>query len=170
MSNQSRIGTSTNLPPFAKYDLLIIKFPGGFPQSQLLFDIDDTPRKVTGIQKVAQMFIKILFTSLGSNVLYPSQGTLFPLITVNANISTTDTIFVSELTSQIRSAENQTMNILNNVRGDPASQLESVTVAGLNTGKESIIMYLRLVTKAGAQAQVAVPFPTLDLPINPIRG
>lgn len=163
---RSRIGTPSNLPQGATHDLLMISFPGGFPESQLKFNIDDTPRKITGIQKVAQTFLKILFTSKGSNVLFPSQGTNFSNLTVHANINSDDTIFLSELTSQINSAESQVKSILNTQGSDPASQLETMTILGLDTGKESVILYLRMVTKAGAQAQIAVPFPELDLNLN----
>jgi hypothetical protein len=163
---KSRIGTTTNLPQGATNDLLVISFPGGFPESQLKFNIDDTPRKITGIQKVAQLFLKILFTSVGSNVIYPSQGTNFQLLTINANITTNDTIFISELNSEIKSAEGQVKAILNTNGSDTASQLDSITVLGLDVGNEAVVLYLRILTKAGAQAQISVPFPQLDLNLN----
>lgn len=166
MTIKSRIGTSSNLPQGATYDILMITFPDGFPESQLKFDIADTPRKVTGLQKVAQMFLKILFTSEGSNVLYPKQGTRFSELTVNANITTNDTIFLAELNSQIKIAEGQVKAILNTRGSDLASQLESMSVLGLDVGNESVVLYLRMLTKAGAQAQIAVPFPELDLDLN----
>jgi phage baseplate assembly protein W len=163
--SSTRLGISTNLAQGGLNDLLLIKYGDGFPEGLLDFDIDDTPRKVTGIQKVAQMFVKILFTSLGSNVLSPNQGTNFPTLTVNANITEDDSVFMADLVTEIRSAESQVKRILN-IGTDVASQLDSVTILGLDTGSESVTIYLRILTKAGAKAQVAIPFPQLDLKLN----
>lgn len=163
----SRLGTPTNLPTDGKYDILLISFPDSFPQGNIKFDLDITPRKVTGIQKVAQVFMKILFTSTGSNVLYPSQGTDFQTLTVNANKTEADSIFLSDLATQIKSAEGQTKAALNSTSADTASQLQQVTILQLDTSQESVTMYLRMVTMAGAVAQVAIPFPELDLVLTP---
>jgi hypothetical protein len=162
----SRLGTPTNLPTDGTYDILLVTFPNGFPEGKLNFGFGDTPRKITGIQKVAQTFIKILFTTIGSNVLYPTQGTKFPLLTVNANILTNDTVFAAELAEEIKSAESQTKYILNTVGSDVASQLQEITILGIDTSTESAIIYLRLLTKAGSTAQVAIPFPELDLTLS----
>jgi hypothetical protein len=163
LSFNSRIGTPTNLPQGATYDLLLISFPDGFPESQLLFDIDMEPRKVTGVQKVAQMFLKLLFTSKGSNVIHPDQGTYFTSLTVNANKITSDSVLASELQSCITDATSQAQYILNTTDSDAASQLASITVLGLDVGTESVVIYLSMLTNAGAQAALAVPFPQLDM-------
>lgn len=164
MSN-NRLGTSYNLPKDGTYDLLMISFENGFPEGILKFDIDETPRKITGVQKVAQMFLKLLFTSRGSNVLSPNQGTEFSYLVNNSNISDTDSVFIAELTSEIKSAESQVKRIMN-VGEDLASQLDSITILGLDTSRESAVIYLRLITSAGVRAQVAVPFPELDLKLS----
>jgi hypothetical protein len=161
-----RLGTPNNLPTDGTYDLLLIAFPDTFPEGKIQFDLSETPRKITGIQKCAQTFLKILFTSSGSNVLYPTQGTEFQTLTVNANITVNDSVFASELSAQIKSAEAQTKYILNNSGSDVASQLQDVTILGLDVNNEAIIMYLKMVTKAGALAQVAIPFPQLDLALT----
>lgn len=161
-----RLGTYTNLPTGATYDLLMVQFPDGFPQSAITFDIGDTPRKITGIQKVAQMFMKILFTSRGSNVLYPNQGTNFPTLTINANISTNDQVFISELSTEVRSAESQVKGIMNTASSDSASQLQSITILGIDLISDALTLYLRILTKAGANAQISIPFPELDLPLT----
>ena len=162
-----RIGTTSNLPTGGTYDLLFISFPGGFPQSQLVFEIADTPRKVTGLQKVAQMFLKILFTRKGSNVVIPSQGTYFSDYVVNANrVEATDTALISDLTEQINDAQAQVQYILNTVDSDVASQLKTVQLLGIDVSTESIVIYLRILTNAGAMASIAVPFPQLDLPLT----
>ena len=162
-----RIGTTSNLPTGATYDMLFISFPGGFPQSQLVFEIADTPRKVTGLQKVAQMFLKILFTHKGSNVIFPDQGTYFSDFTVNANrLENTDTSLQADLTEQITDAQSQCQYILNTSDSDPASQLQSVQLLGVDVSQESIVIYLRIITNAGAMASISVPFPQLDLPLT----
>ena len=164
MSN-SRIGTVYNLPQDGTYDLLMIDFQNGYPEGLLKFDINETPRKITGVQKVAQMFLKILFTSQGSNVLSPNQGTNFSILTTNSNITESDSVFLADLNTEIRSAESQVKRIMN-IGADLASQLDSITILGLDTSKESVILYLRLITAAGVRAQVAVPFPELDLKLS----
>lgn len=163
--SSSRLGTTYNLPQDGTYDLLMIDFQNGFPEGMLKFDINETPRKITGVQKVAQMFLKLLFTSQGSNVLSPNQGTNFSVLVNNSNISQSDTLFLSELNTEIRSAESQVKRIMN-VGADLASQLDSITILGLDTSSESATMYLRLITGAGVRAQVAVPFPELDLKLS----
>jgi len=162
----SRLGTNYNLPAGATYDILLIGFPDGFPNSMLTFEIGDDPKKITGIQKVAQIFLKILFTDIGSNVLYPNQGTNFQRLTVNANVVSNDTVFTAELVSEINSAVSQTKGILNGASTDLASQLQSVDIIGMDVSQEAVLMYLRLTTVAGAFAQVAIPFPQLDMPLN----
>lgn len=163
---KNRLGTATNLATDGTYDILLIGFPDSFPEGKIIFDLGETPRKVTGVQKVAQTFFKILFTTIGSNVLHPTQGTKFSLLTVNANVISSDTIFASELATEVRNAESQTKYILNTVTSDPASQLQEISIIGLDVSNEGVIMYLRMITNAGQLAQVAVPFPQLDLVLS----
>lgn len=163
----ARIGTTSNLPTGATYDMLFISFPGGFPQSQLVFEIADTPRKVTGLQKVAQLFLKILFSTKGSNVIFPDQGTYFGNYVVNANrVEDTDTTLISDLTEQITDAQGQCQYILNTTGSDTASQLQSVQLLGMDVSQESIVVYLQIITVAGATASISVPFPQLDMPLT----
>jgi hypothetical protein len=143
----------------------MISFGGGYPEGLLKFEINETPRKITGIQKVAQMFLKILYTSQGSNVLAPNQGTNFSSLVNTANITDSDPVFNAELTAEVKSAESQVKRIMN-IGADLASQLDSITILGLDTSRESVVMYLRLITAAGARAQVAIPFPELDLKLS----
>lgn len=166
LNTNPRIGTTSNLPQGATYDLLLLSFPGGFPESQLLFDIGNEPRKVTGIQKVAQTFLKILFTSKGSNVFYPNQGTYFSSYTVNANLVTSDATLYADIIAQITDATSQTQYILNTTGSDVASQLASITVLGLDVGDESIVLYLSMLTNAGESGSLAVPFPELDMTLS----
>jgi hypothetical protein len=166
LSFRNRVGTSSNLPDTGTYDILMVSFPNGFPNSKITFDLSETPRKINGIQKVAQTFLKVLFTSSGSDIIHSNLGTNFQQLTINANISTTDSIFMSELATEIQSAEAQTRNILNSYGSDVASMLDKVTILGLDMVDQSITMYLNLLTKAGADANVSIPFPQLDLALN----
>lgn len=165
-SFNNRIGSTVNLPSGATYDLLLISFPEGFPQSKLIFEIADTPRKVTGIQKVAQMFLKILFTQKGSNVIYPNQGTYFSNYVVNANRTDDDPTLTAELIQELNNAQNQCKYILNTAGSDSASQLNKAELLGIDVTKEQVVIYIRIITNAGAMASVSIPFPQLDLPIT----
>lgn len=158
-----RIGTSSNLETGGTYDLLMIRYPDGFPEGRLAFDIDITPRKVTGIQKVGQTFLKILMTTKGSNVVYPAQGTVFPTLAINSNITQANTALYSELYSAVKDAESQTKRSLNTIGSDKASMLRRVDIIRLDVGDDSIVLYLSLETEDGTSANLAVPFPELDL-------
>lgn len=161
-NTNSRIGTASNLPKGGTYDLLMITYPDGFPEGQIKFGIDDTPRKITGVQKVAQVFLKILLTTKGSDVIYQNRGTNFPSYTINANRLDDDAVLRSEIVSTINDAAAQTKAAMNS-SSDPASQLASVQLAGIDVIDEAIILYAQLTTKDGVSAQIAVPFPEVGL-------
>lgn len=158
-----RIGTATNLETGGTYDLLMITYPDGFPEGRIKFDIDSTPRKITGLQKVAQTFLKLLMTTKGSNVIYPSQGTVFPTLTVGSNITGDDATLYAEISTAVQDAVQQTKTSMNTVGSDTASMLDRVEVVGLDVGEDSVVMYLSLQTLDGIRANIAVPFPELDL-------
>lgn len=161
-NTNKRIGTVDNLPSGATYDLLMITYPDGFPEGRIKFDIDTTPRKITGIQKVAQTFMKLLLTTKGSDVIYQNRGTIFPNVALNANRIDSIQILRSDLTSAVNDAAAQTRAAMNS-SSDPASQLAQVQIAGLDVGEESVVMYVQIVTAAGVTAQVSVPFPEAGL-------
>jgi phage baseplate assembly protein W len=140
----------------------MITYPDGFPEGQIKFNIDDTPRKITGIQKVAQMLLKILLTTKGSDVIYPNRGTQFPNYAINANQTLDNAVLRSELALAVRDAETQ-VKAATASSSDPSSQLARVQIAGIDLVSEGLVMYLQMITKAGATAQVAVPFPELTL-------
>jgi hypothetical protein len=159
----SRIGTLENLPDGSTYDLLLVSIPEGFPTGKIEFKLETTPRKITGIQKVAQTFMKVLFTQKGSDVINYTLGTGFPDLAIGANRTSDDETFLTQVISTVKDAEGQTKGILASSLDDTASQLRSVTVTGLNTDSESLAMYLKIVTVAGETASVAIPFPQLDM-------
>jgi len=157
-----RIGTASNLATGGTYDILMITYPEGFPEGQIGFGFDVTPRKVTGIQKVAQLFMKLLVTTKGTDVIYTNRGTYFSVYTINANVITEDQVLQSNLVAAVNDAASQTKAALSTDQ-DPASRLEDVKIAGFSTTDESIMMYLQITTSAGIIAQVAVPFPQFGL-------
>lgn len=167
MTISKRIGTPSNLSDGGTYDLLLITFPNGFPEGQIFFDLDMTPRKITGLQKVAQLFLKLLLTRKGTNILRPAEGTLFPEYTINANRTGVDSELYAIIKSEIQSAANQVKYILNtSTSTDLTSQLYSVEALGIDISTESITIFIKLTTMAGDSAQVAVPFPQLDMKLS----
>jgi hypothetical protein len=158
-----RLGINNNLDSGATYDLLVMDFSDGFPVGAIDFTLTDTPRKITGVQKVAQTFFHILMTTKGSDTLRPSKGTNFSALAMYANRVGSAANIESELVDEVSDAETQVKYILNAGNTDLASQLNRVQVAAIDVGSESITMILYLVTNAGERAQVAVPFPQLDM-------
>lgn len=166
MATNQRIGTPTNLPDGATYDLLLLDFPDAFPEGKITFTLNDTPRKITGIQKVAQMFMKVLMTGKGSDVLNPSLGTEFPRQTINANRTGVDRDLYVDIISSVKDAESQCIALLNTEGADDSSQVQNISVIGIDTSDESIILYTQIITVAGETAQVATPFPQLDTQLS----
>lgn len=166
MATNSRLGIDVNLPSGARYDLLLIDHPDGYPESKIEFKMNNTPRKITGIQFVAQMFIKCLLTSRGTDVLNQNYGTDFSNYTINSNRTQSDPDLISALSTEIRAAETQTKYILNTTGADKASTLAQITVLAIDTATQSITIYLRILTGAGQLAQVAIPFPELDMKLS----
>ncbi len=167
MAINGRIGTPTNLQESGTEDLLLITYPDGFPEGQINFDLADTPRKVTGVQKVAQLFLKILLTKLGSNVLRQKEGTLFAEYLIQANRTGMDSELYAIMISEVNSAASQVKYILN-VKGnnDLSSQLYEVKILGIDIQQEAVTMFAKITTMDGETAQVAIPFPQLDLPLT----
>lgn len=158
-----RLGIDVNLPQGAKYDLLTMDFSNGYPEGAVSFVLQDTPRKITGIQKVAQTFLRILLTTKGTDVLRPSMGTRFPEYSIQANRLGMDRNIEADVLSAVADAESQVKYMLNTVGSDAASRLNRVQVLAIDSGTESLSLFLYLVTDAGERAQVAVPFPQLDM-------
>lgn len=165
-SSNSRVGTVSNLGANGTYDVLLFGFPDGFPNSQLTFEFGNTPRKVTGLEKVVQTFLKILFTNQGSDPINPNRGTFFATLIVNSNILNTNAVLTSQIISAVANAASQTSTILNAASTDPASQMASANVLGLNVSEDAVLLSVNILTVAGQNAAIAIPFPQLDLPLN----
>lgn len=159
----SRIGIDVNLPTSATYELLLVTTPE-YPVGQVGFQFENTPRKITGIQKVAQLFLKVLFTQKGTDVLYPAYGTAMPSIIYGANLQLDDTDTYLALTDAVSDAEAQ-VKYITGYNSDPASTLTQAQPAGFNSTQELVSLYIWIQTAAGENASIAIPFPQLDLPI-----
>lgn len=159
----TRIGTASNLQPGGSYDLLFVKFVGTFPEGQITFGIYDTPMKITGLQKVAQVFMKTLLTSKGSDPFYPSRGTAFPSLTIGANQSVDNSAFVQAISDSLKDAEAQVKAGLNFQNSDTSSCLDQITLLGLDKVDDSITLYVSMTTTNGVTASIAVPFPEFGL-------
>ena len=159
----TRIGTASNLQTGGSYDLLFVKFLGTFPEGQITFGIYDTPMKITGLQKVAQVFMKTLLTSKGSDPFYPSRGTAFSGLTIGANQSVNDAVYVQTISDAIKDAEAQVKAGLNFQNSDLSSCLDKIVLLGLDKLDDSLTLYVSLTTSNGVTASIAVPFPEFGL-------
>lgn len=162
----SRIGTRSNLEDGGTHDLLVMGFANGFPRGYVSFEIGDTPRRITGVQKVVQTFLKILLTSRGSDPIRPNAGTEFTNYVRNANIGTDPEETEMLVRDSIQEAEQQTKATLNSAREDTASQLDSLDILFIETSEDSINVGLKVLTLSGEAAAIAVPFPQTDLFLN----
>jgi hypothetical protein len=163
ISQNLRVGTGTNLQVGGSYDLLLVKFVGSFPEGQISFGLYDVPMKITGLQKVAQLFLKVLMTTKGSDPFYPQRGTYFPSLVIGANLLTNDAKLLSDLNDAIRDGSSQTKQCINVFNSDNSSCLDSVQVLGIDKVPEGVIMYLSIKTLNGEEASISLPFPEFGL-------
>lgn len=159
----NRVGTYKNLETGGTYDLLLVKSSGEYPEGKISFSFYDVPMKITGLQKVAQIFLKVLLTTKGSDPFYPERGTLLPTLIIGANALTNDNTLLSDIRDSINDASLQVSSYLNVNTTDTSSCLDNVQVLGLDRVADGITMYLSLTTLAGERAAVAVPFPEFGL-------
>lgn len=159
----NRIGTVNNLEVGGTYDLLMVKIEGVFPEGKVSFGFYNVPMKITGLQKVVQLFLKIFLTSKGSDPFYPTRGTVFPNIAVNANLLTDDSALLSDINEAIQDGAEQVKSSLNVNTQDLSSTLDSIDVLGIDRVPEGIFLYLQAKTLAGEFAAIAVPFPEFGL-------
>ncbi len=162
----TRIGTSQNLETGGTYDLLIMGFPNGFPRGYVSFEIGDTPRRVTGVQKVVQTFLFTLLSGVGSDPIKTQRGTGMSYYVKGANIGGDYEEMVSMVREAIQDAESQTKAILNTSEGDTASQLAKVDILFCEAQDTELNVGLRFTTLEGQTAAIAIPFPQTDLEIN----
>jgi hypothetical protein len=166
MTNYSRLGTPSNLEFDGTYDMLVFEFPNGYPNGAINLAIGNNPRRITGVQKVAQAFTYCLFTTRGSDPIRPNFGTDFVTTAMSSNIAKDSTDITRSILSSISDAERQVKLLLNTNNRDRASQLESARLIVVGTEGDGITVSIRIITRAGEKAAVAVPFPQTNLEFN----
>jgi len=174
----NRIGTEKNLQAGSTYDLLLVKVKGVYPEGQITFGLYDTPMKITGLQKVAQHFLRVLLSSKGSDPFYPKKGTLFPSVQVGSNITSNNSELISDIVEAVEDASQQVKTMLNNEGADLESALDSVKVLGVTPTEEGWILVLYMLTLAGEGAEISLPSPSfgidpveiVDYPVIPVTS
>lgn len=159
----SRIGTAKNLQTGGSYDLLMVKFEGTYPEGKISFGLHDTPMKITGLQKVAQTFMKILLTTKGSDPFYPHEGTVFSEMTIGANQTVNDQLYTQTISDAIQSAGEQTKTYMNTQNADLSSCLANVELLGMEKFEDGLTLFIGIQTMNGVNAQIALPFPQFGL-------
>lgn len=165
MPANSRVGTPNNLSLDGTHDILLFTYDDGFPEGKLNISFGETPRKITGVQKVAQVFTKILLTPVGSDAIRPNQGTEFLTYILGNNVGSDPGATHSRISDAIKLAENQVKDLLGGGR-DYDSQLRSASLVDYNITVDAITLYIRIITAAGKEAAVAIPFPQTNLQVN----
>tara|TARA_R110002073_G_scaffold297130_1_gene463205 strand:- start:118 stop:618 length:501 start_codon:yes stop_codon:yes gene_type:complete len=164
----ARVGnSSSNLSGGDKYDLLIFKFTDGYPVGNIKLAFGETPKRISGVQKVSQIFTKVLMSRKSSDVLYTSSGTDFSDFSSFSNVSDADGYRVrSEIESAVYSAETQAKYILNFPGASYESQLDSVEILGVSVNGDNVSVQIKILTKAGEEAPIALPFTSLGIEVN----
>ncbi|CAL9956204.1 hypothetical protein VPHD148_0013 [Vibrio phage D148] len=163
----ARVGNTVNLEGNSRYDILTYDFPEGYPTGMIALGFGKTPKRISGIEKVSQVFLKTLMTYNGSDVVYTTRGTDFPSFTGARNLQATDLTEISaDIRDAITEAEAQTKSILNVSTEGLTSQLDYVQVINVDQFEDSTTINVRLITKAGETAPIALPFTSLGLEVN----
>lgn len=165
MAKSGRVGTASNLSEDGTYDILLFTYESGFPNGRLRFSYGPVPRKITGVQKVAQALAKILITPKGSDPIRPSLGTEFPSMAMGSALGYNRSQSLGMLTSAVKDAEAQVKNYLSGGK-DYDSQLQTASVLNFDLTEDMITLYIQIITRAGKKASVAIPFPQTDLALN----
>lgn len=163
----SRVGNTENLEGTSRYDLMVFDFPDGYPVGGINLGFGKTPKRISGVQKVSQVFVKALMSSLGSDVLHDNRGTSFPQFTGSYNIQTNNDIeAVSVLSAAVKRAEEQAKSTLNVITEGSTSQLESATLINVEQKDDYTSVNIQIMTKAGETAPIALPFTSLGIQVN----
>lgn len=162
----ARVGTTNNLEGNSRYDLLAFDFVDGYPIGSIRLGFGSTPKRISGVQKVSQVFTKTLLTSIGTDVVSSGRGTVFPEFTGTYNLTADGREMRSLVEGAVRNAADQAKSILNVPTEGLTSQLESATLIGLTTLDDGVSVQIQLLTKAGEAAPIALPFTSLGIQVN----
>lgn len=169
----TRVVKDINLAEGGLYDILYLDLVDGFPNSKLIFSLASTAesvsaegvsRRVTGLQKLVQQFLRVLFTSRGTDVVRPSVGTSMPDILRYSNIGNRAEL-ENMIRSEIASASTQVADITSTLSSE-YEVLQEASLIDLEIGQVSISLGISILSAAGDEASLIAPFPRFDLPIN----
>jgi hypothetical protein len=162
----SRLGIAVNLPTGATYDILMVNTPE-FPVGAVTFQFSaPSSLKITGIQKCAQFFLKILLTTKGSDLINTSLGTDLPNILIGTNANLNSQELLAQVTSSINDAVVQCKALLNDSTNDAASKMATVNLLSISSPTtDSFSVNMQLITMAGETGSIALPSPLLSTPI-----
>jgi CheY-like chemotaxis protein len=122
--------------------------------------------KITGIQKCAQFFLKVLLTTKGSDLINPSFGTDLPNMLIGANANLNSQELISQVTSSITDAVSQCQSLLNDTTNDISSKLSGVTISDISMPTmDGFTFTMALTTMAGETGSIALPTPLLTTAI-----
>ena len=163
----TRISNTVNLKNNDTYDILLFGFPEGYPTSKLNFEFGETPRRISGLEKVVQTFVKCLLTPKGSDPIRPSYGTNFQDFFMYSNVGTYDPAEAkSAIAACIDEATEQAKYILNSTKYSKESQLDSVQLITVTQGAEDTYIKMRVLSKAGQYAPIQLPFTSSGIVTN----
>lgn len=121
-------------------------------------------RATAGIQKLVQYFLKVLFTTKGSDPMNPGRGTsVFSGIT-RGNIGDTSQL-TAALRADINDAATQVVSLTTNFENDD-ERLQSVDILTILVQDDSVYVAMSLTAKSGTTVAFYAPFPLLDMTVN----
>lgn len=120
-------------------------------RSLVEFTVGSIPRKVTGIQRLMQMFLRILLRSPGSNIFHPrSGGGLFKRVggVINRNAAADITIAVNTTQQYIVAQQTPERNI------PPSERLLAAEISSISVDEKATAAYVTVVltNHAGVKA------------------
>lgn len=139
----------------AKYDIDYIGWTG-FSQSQAPLSLGTLPKKVTGILKCSNTFIKLLLTHQGTDPFNITQGTFFDEIMDMGAL--TDTQLFSFISEQVSSVVSQMKDIqlLNSASDDETITDAIIYELSRNAGNK-VLCRVKMLTASGQYAIVKIP-------------
>lgn len=156
-------GTSTNYVD-RKKDISILQYPDativGAQDMRVEFDL--VTKYCSGIQKLAQKYVIILFTNIGSQKYYPDFGTEF-LWTLQAGISPTDKIAAAQI---FNLASYDAVNTLKRHQAERDNipldeRIASASLEDISLYGGSVSFSVQLNTEASTGVTFLIPLPKL---------
>ncbi len=163
----ARVGNKNNLAAGDTYDVLFFDFQDGYPIGAINLGFGKNPKRISGVQKVSQVFTKCLLTTIGSDVMHDNYGSDFTKYSVGGNSAPSDANKVKyEIDAAVQSAAAQARGVLNVPGASLEAQLERASVISVGSSREGSDIRIQLMTRGGQNAPIAIPFTSLGLKVN----